>query len=144
MALSSRGLLSLNGTGRFYFLPILSATAPLLHRITAAPITMKTQQHIFMQATPTVLPVMQAIACAALACHLSLVIRRFLPVLKEGAMFSTRGGLSRLFTGGEQVWLQYDASEQRLGWKSLRLERNKPVMEGSASLKSFGGVVRKG
>jgi hypothetical protein len=40
-------------------------------------------------------------------------------------MFASRSGF---FSGAESLWVQYDASARRLTWKSLRNERNKPVV----------------
>jgi hypothetical protein len=45
-----------------------------------------------------------------------------LPPLKEGAMFATRGGITRLFTGEEKILVAVD-SQHAIGWRSLACVR---------------------
>lgn len=81
-------------------------------------------------------------ACRVEVQRVEAFTKRLLPVLKEGAVFSAKSG--RLFASSEAVWLQFEAPSSRVVWKSMRLERNKPVLEGATALRAFSGVARRG
>lgn len=97
----------------------------------------------------TLLPCLQqARQCTGCTIELQRVAhfeKTMVTTLREGAMFSTRGGLTRLFSGAEAVMLCVEpAAQYRIAWRSLACVQNKPTMQGQLTLRAFAGVARKG